>query len=187
MELLSAFWPWYVTGPLIGLYVPVLYLLLNRHFGISSSFRDICAACIRPGADYFRYNWKDHRWRIVFVLGVAIGGFLAHPALLVSPMTRISGHTLTVLSSLGVRDFTSLVPADLFPWHSLASIRGVLLIVVGGFLVGFGTRYADGCTSGHSIHGISTFQKASIIATLCFFLGGLFSTYILLPLIIRLH
>ena len=186
MGIFATFWPWYITGPLIGLYVPVLYLLLNRHFGISSTFRDICAACIRPDAQYFRYNWRDHRWRLLFVAGVATGGFLAHAALQVPPQDAISGRTLSALSSLGVRDFSSLIPSDLFSWESLLTLRGFLLIVVGGFLVGFGTRYAEGCTSGHSIHGIATFQRSSVIATVCFFLGGIFSTYVVLPLILRL-
>lgn len=186
MDILSSFWPWYVTGPLIGLYVPILYFLVNRHFGISSTFRDICAAVVRPKAPYFQYNWKDHRWRIVFVAGVAIGGFLAHSTLNVPAQTNISHNTLSALSSLGVRDFSTLIPADLFSWQSLMTLRGFLLVVVGGFLVGFGTRYAEGCTSGHSINGIATFQRASLIATICFFLGGLFSTYLLLPLIMQL-
>jgi hypothetical protein len=100
--------------------------------------------------------------------------------------SEISQQTITALSSLGVRDFSSLVPGDLFSWSSFLTLRGLLLVVGGGFLVGFGTRYAEGCTSGHSIHGIATFQRASIIATICFFLGGLFSTYLLLPLIMQI-
>jgi uncharacterized protein len=186
MDFFASFWPWYVTGPLIGLYVPIFYLLLNRHFGISSSFRDICAACLHPKAHYFQYDWKNHRWRIVFVAGVILGGFLARGTLQRSPQSDISPHTLSTLSSLGVRDFSSLIPGDLFSWGALATPRGMLLIVLGGFLVGFGTRYAEGCTSGHSIHGIATFQFASVIASACFFLGGLISTYLVLPLILRL-
>lgn len=186
MDIFSSFWPWYVTGPLIGLYVPALYLLLNKHFGVSSSFRDICAATMRPRAEYFRYNWKDHRWRIIFVAGVALGGFLTSATLKTAPQSQISDHTLAVLSSLGVRDFSSMIPGDLFSWRSLLTVRGLLLVVGGGFLVGFGTRYADGCTSGHSIHGISTLQGTSVIATFCFFLGGILSTYLLLPLILHL-
>jgi uncharacterized protein len=186
MDIFASFWPWYVSGPLIGLYVPVLYLLVNRHFGVSSSFRDICAALIRPKAQYFRYSWKDHRWRVVFVVGISIGGFLAHATLRTASSTEISGHTLSALSSLGVRDFSSMIPGDLFSWTSLVTLRSLLLVVGGGFLVGFGTRYAEGCTSGHSIHGIATFQLSSVIATVCFFLGGLFSTYFLLPWIMQL-
>ena len=185
MNSISSFWPWYITGPLIGLYVPVLYFLVNRHFGISSTFRDVCAAVIRPRANYFQYEWKDHRWRMVFVAGIVIGGFLAHPALTVPATSTISSRTLDALSSIGVRDFTSLIPADLFSWNALWTVRGILLSVGGGFLVGFGTRYAEGCTSGHSIHGISTFQIASLVATFFFFVGGLVSTYFLLPWILR--
>ncbi len=186
MDSFSSFWPWYITGPLIGLYVPVFYLLLNRHFGISSTFRDICAACLRPGVPYFQYNWKEHRWRLVFVAGIAIGAFLARGTLAIPAEGQISAHTLSVLSTLGVRDFSSLVPADLFSWRSVITLRGLLLTVGGGFLIGFGTRYAGGCTAGHSIHGIATLQPASAIATLCFFAGGLFATDVLLPHILAL-
>ncbi len=185
MDIFASFWPWYITGPLIGLYVPALYLLVNRHFGISSTFRDVCTVVIRPRAKYFQYDWREHRWRVIFVVGIVIGGFLSHAALRVPAAQTISGHTLAALASLGVRDFSSLIPADLFSMRSLLTGRGFLLSVGGGFLVGFGTRYAEGCTSGHAIHGIATFQKASVIATACFFLGGLFSTYVVLPLIMR--
>jgi hypothetical protein len=186
MDLFSSFWPWYVAGPLIGLYVPVLYLLLNKHFGVSSTFRDICAAALRPAAPYFKYNWKANSWRLVFVGGVVLGGLLARGTLATPAIGQISDHTLAALSSLGVRDFSRLIPGDLFSFSSLLTLRGFLLIVGGGFLVGFGTRYADGCTSGHTIHGIATFQRASIVATLCFFAGGLLSSYVLLPLILSL-
>jgi uncharacterized protein len=186
MDAFSSFWPWYVTGPLIGLYVPALYLLLNRHFGVSSSFRDICAACLRPNLPYFQYDWKAHRWRLVFVAGIAIGAFLSRGTLATPATGQISPHTLAALSRLGVTDFSSLVPADLFSWHSLTTLRGLLLTIGGGFLVGFGTRYAGGCTSGHSIHGIATLQPASAIATLCFFAGGVFATIIILPRILAL-
>jgi uncharacterized membrane protein YedE/YeeE len=185
MESQASFWPWYVAGPLIGLYVPLMYLLVNKHFGISSTFRDICAACVAPEAPYFQYNWKDHTWRLFFVAGIVLGGLLAHPTMNNAAQTEISQHTLNTLSALGVKDFSSMIPLDLFSWQSLLSVRGFLLIVVGGFLVGFGTRYADGCTAGHSINGIANFQRASIIATICFFLGGLLSTHLLLPFILQ--
>lgn len=185
MDFFSSFWPWYICGPLIGLYVPALYLLLNKHFGISSTFRDICAACVKPKADYFHYNWKDNRWRLLFVAGIVVGGFLSHATMTTPAESQISTHTLKELSLLGIRDFSTMIPKDLFSWKSLASMQGFILIVVGGFLVGFGTRYAEGCTSGHSIHGIATFQRASIVATICFFIGGLFTTHILLPHILH--
>jgi uncharacterized protein len=186
MDTFSSFWPWYITGPLIGLYVPILYILVNRHFGVSSTFRDICAAVIRPSSGYFHYDWKASKWRLVFVAGIAAGGFLASGTLMTAPQGQVSAHTLSALSALGVRDFTSLIPADLFSWGSLLTLRGALLVAGGGFLVGFGTRYAEGCTSGHSIHGIATFQRASVVATVCFFIGGLISTYLILPFILHL-
>ena len=184
--MFASFWPWYVTGPLIGLYVPALYFLLNRHFGVSSTFRDICAAALRPGAKYFQYNWKEHRWRLVFVAGIALGGFIGGGTLRTSPVTQISEHTLSALTRLGVGNIATLIPADLFSLRSLATLRGLILSVGGGFLVGFGTRWAEGCTSGHSIHGLATFQRASLVATISFFAGGIFSTYLLLPMILHL-
>ncbi|HUI11492.1 MAG TPA: YeeE/YedE thiosulfate transporter family protein [Bacteroidota bacterium] len=186
MDLFASFWPWYITGPLIGLYVPLLYILVNRHFGVSSTFRDICAAAIRPGARYFQYNWREHRWRLVFVAGIAVGGCIGAGSLRASPVTQISSDTLSALAHIGVKDFATLIPGDLFSLASLATPRGLLLVVGGGFLVGFGTRWAEGCTSGHSIHGLATLQGASLVATICFFLGGMISTYFILPLILRL-
>jgi len=186
MNFFASFWPWYITGPLIGLYVPVLYILVNRHFGVSSTFRDICAAALRPGARYFQYNWKEHRWRLVFVAGIACGGFIGGGSLRVPAIAQISARTLASLRNLGVADYATLIPGDLFSLGALGTLRGILLAVGGGFLVGFGTRWAEGCTSGHSIHGLATFQRASLVATVCFFAGGIFSTYVLLPLILRL-
>jgi len=68
----------------------------------------------------------------------------------------------------------------------LLTIKGFILIVAGGFLVGFGTRYAGGCTSGHSIMGISNLQLPSLIATCCFMIGGFIVANIFIPLILKL-
>ena len=55
----------------------------------------------------------------------------------------------------------------------------VLFIILGGFLVGFGTRMGSGCTSGHGICGIANFSIRSISATLTFMLSGMVTVYIL--------
>jgi uncharacterized membrane protein YedE/YeeE len=180
-------WPWWVAGPLIGLVVPLVYLSAGRKWGVSSVFRDLCAVASRGRLDYFRYDWKrEGGWRLAMVVGVAIGAafattLLANP----DPEIAISAATRADLVALGIRDFTGLAPRELFSWAELSSARGLILIVLGGFLVGFGTRWAGGCTSGHSISGLAALQLPSLVATLAFFAGGLVATHFLLPLILR--
>jgi uncharacterized membrane protein YedE/YeeE len=183
-------WPWYVAGPLIGLFVPALLLVGNKVFGISSNLSHICAA-IAPAKleffrlEFFRYDWrKVGLWNLVFLVGVLIGGFLAfHGG---PPQTiAISAETRASLERLGIHDFSGVVPRELFSWHALLTLRGFVLVVVGGFLVGFGTAYAAGCTSGHAISGLANFQLPSLIAVFGFFPGGLAATYFILPFVLR--
>ena len=181
LEFLKEPWPWYVAGPLIGLMVPLLLIFGNRSFGVSSSLRHICAMCAPLGIKYFKYNWKDEKWNLFYVAGIVIGGILSSQYLMGDPMVDISKETITDLSALGVTDFSAFLPADIFSWQVLLSGRGLIFMAFGGFLVGFGTRYANGCTSGHSISGLSNFQVGSLIATIAFFLGGLLMTHIFLP------
>lgn len=185
MELLHNSWPWYVAGPLIGLLVPALLLLSGKAFGISSSFRHICAACIPSKVPFFNYDWKQERWNLVFVLGVLAGAFISASLLTPDPQVAIAETTRSDLEALGVSEFSTLAPLDLFHFGSLLTLKGFVLIVVGGFLVGFGTRYAGGCTSGHSIMGMANLQWPSLVATICFFIGGLLSTHLLLPFILN--
>jgi uncharacterized membrane protein YedE/YeeE len=156
MDSLLAPWPWYVAGPLIGLVVPLLLLLVGKSFGVSSSFRHLCSICL-PGSklDYLRSNdWRAESWNLLFAVGVIIG----------------AGIAVFFLSSS---------PVELLP-ESYSNRRGALLLLVGGILVGFGTRYADGCTSGHSIMGMSSLNWPSLVATISFFAGGLFVVHIIL-------
>ena len=147
--------------------------------------RDICAIIAPKKIAYFNYNWREYLWRVLFVAGITFGGFVGATALKSPGMIQISGGVRQILASFNVTDYSALVPLNLFSWASLLTLRGFTLVVVGGFLVGFGTRYADGCTSGHTIHGISNFHRSSIIASLCFFAGGLFTTYVVLPLLLK--
>lgn len=183
MELLLKPWPWYVSGPLIGLMVPLLLIMGNKTFGISSSLRHICAACIPGNIKFFDYNWKAEVWNLIFVAGVIIGGFMAGVILHNPEPVHISESTITFLTAYGITDFSELYPTEIFNFSNILSLKGFLLMVVGGFLVGFGTRYANGCTSGHSIMGLSNLQFSSLVATLCFFAGGLIMSWFIMPLI----
>jgi uncharacterized protein len=179
-------WPWYVAGPMIGLTVPTLLLIGNKSFGISSSLRHICAACMPANIPFFKYNWKNETWNLVFVLGVFFGGFIG-TFLLANPEEFVlSESTKSDLSALGIQNFNGLMPTDLFSMETLFSLKGFVFFVLGGFMVGFGTRYAGGCTSGHAIMGISNLQWPSLVATCCFMAGGFVMTHLLLPLIFKL-
>jgi len=188
VDLLSRPWPWYVAGPLIGLVVPALLVWVGRPFGISSSFRDVCAATIPGKLEYFGYDWRDYAWRLAFSVGVLGGGFLAWqvlgPADPGGLSVAVSEATRSDLLALGITDQTGLVPRQLLSWEALGSFAGLTILVLGGFLVGFGTRWAGGCTSGHAITGLSNLQLASLIAVIGFFVGGLVSTHWLLPIIL---
>ena len=186
MDFITQPWSWYVGGIGIGLMVPVLLIVGNRHFGMSSSLRHICAACIPIKTEYFKYDWKVHQWNLMLATGVVIGGFIAAVLLKNPHPIAISVSTKASLAALGINDFSGYMPPELFSFQSLLSSKGFLLMVIGGFLVGFGTRYANGCTSGHSIMGMSLLSPGSLVATIGFFVGGLLMTHLLFPLFFKL-
>ena len=186
MEFLKQPWPWYVGGPLIGLFVPALLLAGNKAFGVSSSLKHICAICIPANISFFEYDWKKESWNLFFVAGILLGGFIAAQFLNGQHTVHINPQTTELLKQKGVKDFSDLLPLDIFNFHQLLTLRGFIFMVVGGFLVGFGTRYAGGCTSGHSIMGLSTLQWPSLVATCCFMIGGLISTWFILPYLLQL-
>jgi len=186
LELIRQPWHWAVAGVLIGLTVPTLLIIGNKSFGISSSLRHICAACFPADIPFFKYNWKKEIWNLFFVAGVLIGGFIANQFLSNPNTIVISESTIADLKALGITDFTNLMPADLFSVENIFTLKGLFFFVIGGFMVGFGTRYAGGCTSGHAIMGLSTLQLPSLIATISFMVGGFLMTQLLLPLIFKL-
>jgi hypothetical protein len=186
LQFIKQPWPWYVAGPLIGLVVPLLLILGNKSFGISSTLRHICAACFPGKIPFFQYNWKKESWNLVFVAGVMAGGFIVATWLNNSKPLDLNIKLVDELRGYGIDDYHSMVPADLFNWPALLTVRGMLLIIAGGFLVGFGTRYAGGCTSGHAIMGLSNLQWPSLVATCCFMLGGFITANLILPFILQL-
>jgi len=183
---ITAPWPWYVAGVLIGLTVPTLLLIGNKSFGISSSLRHICAACMPANIPFFKYNWKKEKWNLFFVAGILLGGILTVLFLSNPEPIQINPKTVAQLQDLGVKDFNHLMPSDIFNWQNLLSLRGLAFFITGGFLVGFGTRYAGGCTSGHAIMGLSNLQWPSLVATICFMIGGFISAWFIVPLLLKL-
>lgn len=185
-QLIHQPWPWYVAGPLIGLIVPALLLLGNKHFGISATLRHACAACFPADIKFFRYDWKKEAWNFFFVAGIFAGAFIAVQLLQNPAPVSIHPALAKELAGYGITDHDSLLPAQLFSWSSLFTTRGLIMLVGGGFLVGFGSRYAGGCTSGHSIMGLSDLQWPSLVATVMFMVGGFIMANLILPFILHL-
>jgi uncharacterized protein len=184
LDALSGPWPWYVAGPLIGLFVPALLLVGNKPLGLASSLRALCAAAAPGKVEFFRYDWKGTAaWNVAFAAGIFLGGVIAATLLgVTSP--AISAHTRDAIAGLGMGNHvTGLAPATVFSWSALLTVRGVTCVLLGGFLVGFGASYGGGCTSGHGITGLASLQLASFIALIAIFAGGLFATFVLMPLI----
>lgn len=187
LDIIKEPWPWYIAGPLIGLTVPALLILGNKSFGISSSLRHICAACIPAKISFFKYDWKKEAWNLFFVLGIFFGGMIAANFMLNPNEIIVSSALKTELAGYGITDYSNLVPVQLMNFESLLTLRGFIMMVVGGFLVGFGTRYAGGCTSGHAIMGLSNLQWPSLVATVCFMIGGFIMANLILPVILSFN
>ncbi len=184
IHTLSQPWPWYVAGPLIGLVIVLLQWIDNKPLAASASYRHVCAATFPSGIPFLKYDWKSEVWNLIFVIGIFIGGFLAEILFSHPSNIGISIETTEQLKSIGLTETNGFAPAQLFSFSALKNFAGIIVMVLGGFLIGFGSRYAGGCVSGHSMTGISDLQWTSLLATACIFAGGIFTAYILLPLII---
>lgn len=122
----------------------------------------------------------------MFLVGAMIGGFIARQYLSNGAPVLISEATIQDLASLGISAPISAQPMEIFSLESLFTLKGFLILALGGFMVGFGSRYAGGCTSGHAISGLSNLQLPSLVAVIGFFAGGLIMTHFLLPLFLKL-
>jgi len=187
IDFISQPWPWWVAGPMIATIMFIL-LYFGREFGISANFRVMCAADgADQFADFFKFDWQSQGWNLMVALGSMFGGYLAAHYFVGDQgmYAHISTATVESLNQLGVAVEEGKVPLipEFYQWEYLFTLKGILVIVVGGFLVGFGARYAGGCTSGHAISGMSALQLSSLIAVIGFFLGGLTMTYLIFPLI----
>ena len=188
IEFISQPWPWYVAGSIIA-FTMFLLLISGKSLGISSNLRSICSIMgAGKHCDFFDFDWREQSWNLVFVSGLLIGGFIAGNYLTTDDVAaHISAETIAELQAYGIADpGVELVPRNIFSWENLISVKGFILLVIGGFCVGFGTRYAGGCTSGHAITGLSDLQLPSLIAVIGFFAGGLLVTYLFLPYLLTI-
>jgi hypothetical protein len=186
MELLSKPWPWWAAGIIIGLIVPALLILGNKHFGLSANLRHACAACFPANVKFFKYDWKKEVWNFFFVGGIIAGAILASTVFANPEPVKVAPELAAELQTYGITDYSGMVPIQLISWESLFTLRGLIMLVFGGFLVGFGSRYAGGCTSGHSIMGLSDLQWPSLVATIFFMVGGFLMANFILPHILAL-
>lgn len=183
MEFILQPWSWWFSGIMIS---AIMFFLLyfGQSFGFSSNLRTICSAAgLGKSTKFFDFDWKTQSWNLVFLVGAIVGGFIAREFLSTDAPVLISEATIQDLAKLGIAAPESLQPAELFGLDAILSIKGFLLLAFGGLMVGFGSRYAGGCTSGHAISGLSDLQVPSLIAVVGFFIGGLLMTYLFLPLI----
>jgi len=184
MEYLLQPWPWYVSGPLITV-VMLALIYFGKKFGMSSNLDTLCSI---GGAgkyvNYFKVDWRANRWNLTTVAGAIIGGFIAVQFLSDGSTIDLSKQTVEDLNILGFKNVgESILPSELYSWDAVLSLKGLSILIIAGFLVGFGTRYANGCTSGHAISGLSNLQLPSLIAVIGFFIGGLIMTHLIFPLL----
>ena len=184
MEWILEPWPWYVSGPLIAL-VMFLLILMGKRFGMSSNLETMCSMCgAGKKAPYFNFDWRPKSWNLVVIVGAGIGGFVAAHVLSNDSAVAISAETVSLLEDLGFESAgEAYLPERLFSFEALGEVKSLSILLIGGILIGFGARYASGCTSGHAISGLSNLQLPSLIAVTGFFVGGLIMVHLLFPLI----
>lgn len=179
-------WPWYISGFLIGA-VMLSLILFGKNFGMSSNLRTMCSAFgAGKNCEFFNFDWKTQRWNLTVVLGAMLGGFIATQYLSDGSGVNLNPQTVVELRQMNIDEPEGkLLPDALVSPEALQSPKILAILLLGGILVGFGTRYAGGCTSGHAISGLSNLQLPSLIAVIGFFIGGLIMSWLLLPLILN--
>ncbi len=183
MEWILQPWPWHISGFLIVV-IMLFLIFMGKSFGFSSNLRTICSACgAGKTAKFFDFNWRSQIWNLLFLVGAIIGGFISFQFLSTGEAVQISDATIQDLQNIGIAAPEGLQPMEIYGTESAFTLRGFLVLLIGGLLIGFGARYAGGCTSGHAISGISNLQLPSLVAVVGFFIGGLIMTHLLLPVI----
>lgn len=184
MEVLFQTWTWYASGFVIGM-VMLSLIYFGKTFGMSSNLRSLCAMTgLGKKVSFFDFDWKLQRWNLLVVLGSMLGGFVAVHFMSDASNVDINPKTIAQLAQLGIDSPSGkLLPDALFANDIFQSPKMIFILIFGGVLIGFGTRYASGCTSGHAIYGLSSLQMPSLKAVIGFFIGGLIMAHFILPLI----
>jgi len=183
LELIKQPWPWYFSGIAIA-GIMLILIFFGKKFAFSSNLRTLCAMCgFGKGVKFFDYNWRSEKWNLLFLIGAVLGGFISHQYLSSPKPINISKATIFDLQKLGFSAPKDAEPPELYALEQLNNLKTWSLLILGGLLIGFGTRWAGGCTSGHAISGLSNLQLPSLIAVIGFFIGGLIMTHFLYPLI----
>ena len=184
MDFILEHWAWYVGGPLIATSL-VLYFYFGKNFGASTNFETLCTmAGAGKFSDYFKKNWKERDFALLFVIGLIIGGFISSIYLIPNQNIDLNPITVYELTDLGFSDVgTHYFPEEIFGEDVFYTLKGFLILLVSGVLIGFGTRYAGGCTSGHAITGLSSLQLPSLLAVIGFFIGGVLATWFIIPIL----
>ena len=182
MDFILQPWPWFVAGPIIALIMFLLFYFGER-FGVSSNLETFCAiGGAGKIADYFKIDWKQNKWNLMFVAGAITGGFIASNWLTVSDAVAINPQTVNDLAAIGIQNAgATYLPDEIFSIDTMLTLKGFTILLIAGLMVGFGARWAGGCTSGHAIVGLSNLEIPSVISVIGFFIGGLIMTWFILP------
>lgn len=184
MDVIFQTWSWYVSGFVIGM-IMLCLIYFGKSFGMSSNLSTLCSMTgIGKRVSFFDFDWKMQRWNLLVVLGAMLGGFVAVQFMGDASNVDINPKTIAQLAQMGIdAPNGKLLPDTLFSNAIFQSPKMILVLLIGGVLIGFGTRYASGCTSGHAISGLSNLQIKSLKAVIGFFIGGLIMSHFILPLI----
>lgn len=184
MDFIFQPWAWFVGGPLIAISL-LLYFYFGKNFGASTNFETICTILgADKVSDYFKKDWKEQKFALMFVAGLIIGGFISAYYLIPNQAVDLNPKTVQELSELGFSNVGSqYFPDEIFSDDIVFSLKGFLILLVSGVFIGFGTRYAGGCTSGHAITGLSSLQLPSLLAVIGFFIGGIIATWLIIPIL----
>ncbi|WP_435416470.1 YeeE/YedE family protein [Polaribacter aestuariivivens] len=184
MDFILQPWPWFVGGPLIALSL-FLYFYFGKNFGASTNFETLCTmAGAGKVSDYFKKDWKERDFALLFVVGLIIGGFISATYLIPNQNIDLNPKTVQELTDLGFSNVANqYFPDEIFSEEVVFSLKGFLILILSGVLIGFGTRYAGGCTSGHAITGLSSLQLPSLLAVIGFFIGGIIAAWFIIPIL----
>lgn len=184
MDFIYGTWHWSISGFLIGM-IMLLLVYFGKSFGMSSNLRTLCTiGGAKRFSDFFDFDWREQKWNLAMVLGAILGGYFATQFLSSPDIVQINPKTIEQLGSLNIdAPEGKIVPDALFSLEAIQTPKGFSILLIGGLLIGFGTPYAGGCTSGHAISGLSNLQLPSLIAVIGFFIGGLITSYFIIPLL----